>query len=145
VQLLSGDDLPAKIGLAFLLNSVGEDGYPHPCIVTPGEMYAASPSLIRLALYATSSATRNLRARSAATLSLALDGGAYYIKADAKEIPTPAAIDGLAVFALHPRHVLEDKEAGAEVTTGFRFTDSRGSIAVLEQWSKVLGTLRSMS
>src|SRR5688572_5991976 len=110
LDLLSGNDLASKVGTAFLLASPGEDGYPHPCIVTPGEIVAASPVLMHLALYSTSSATRNLRARKAGTLSLVFEGAAYYIKADAEEISTPAALDGLAVFTLKPRHVLEDRE-----------------------------------
>ena len=144
LNLLSGNDLPTKIGMAFLLASPGEDGYPHPCIVTPGEIVAASPALMHLALYSTSSATRNLRARKAGTLSLVLEGAAYYIKADAEEIPAPAALEGLAVFTLTPKHVLEDKEPGAEVTSGIRFSDSRGDAAVLAQWKTVVEALQQL-
>lgn len=144
VELLSGEDLSSKVGTAFLLASPGEDGYPHPCIVTPGEVVALSPKVIHLALYGTSSATRNLRVRKAGTLALVLNGAAYYIKADAEERPAPAALDGLAVFTLTPKQVLEDKEPGAEVTSGLRFSDSRGEAVVLGQWLTVVGALKQL-
>lgn len=144
VELLAGTDLPGKMGMAFLLTSPGEDGYPHPCIVTPGEVVAASPTLMHLALYGTSSATRNLRTRQAGTLSLVLDGAAYYIKVDAVEVTSPQVLDGLAVFALTPKHVLEDREPGAEVTSGLHFEDERGEAAVLASWETVVKALRAL-
>lgn len=144
VELLSGADLPAKIGLACVLVTNGPDGYPHPAIVTPGEMVAGDPSTIRLALYAESSATRNLRERASATLCLADQGAAYYIKADTEPFPTGSpATQGLAMFTLRPRHVLRDAEEGAEVTSGFRFRDLRGDEVVLARWEPIVAALRA--
>lgn len=142
VALLSGDDLQQHVGTAFLLASAGEDGYPHPCIVTPGEIVAIGPTLLRLALYEGSSASRNLRARPTATLSLVHDNAAYYIKFDASETPsTDPALANLAVFALQTRHVLEDREPGAEVTSGIRFRDLSGDDSVMTRWKPVVAGL----
>lgn len=146
IALLSGEDLRPKLGTAFLLASAGEDGYPHPAIVTPGEIVAAGPNLLRLALYDGSTASRNLRARPTATLSLVHDGAAYYVKFNAREAPSAdPALANLAVFTLEPRHVLEDREAGAEVTSGIRFRDLAGEDALLARWTPIVGALRALS
>ena len=144
VQLLCGLDLRSRTEMACVLVTQGADGYPHPAIVTAGELIAGSPSTIRLALYAESSASRNLRERGVATLCLAHAGAGYYVKADAEPYAADApAFAGLSVFTLRPRHVLKDAEEGAEVTSGFRFRDLRGEDALLERWEPVVDALRA--
>lgn len=143
VDLLSGDGLRSKIGLAGVLVTKGADGYPHPCIVTPGEVVAGDGSTLRAALYAESSASRNLRSEGTATLCLADGGAAYYIKMDVEPFASAApAFQGLAVFTLRPRHVLRDAEEGAEVTSGFKFRDLRGDDALLADWQPRVAALR---
>jgi hypothetical protein len=142
---LSGNDLAAHLGTAMIFTTTGDDGYPHPCVVTAGEVYAASPTRLHLALYPTSSATRNLRARHVGTLALATAGAAYYVKADAEEVSSPPDLEDQAVFVLTPRHVLEDREPGAEVTSSFRYTDARGEQAVLAGWQRVVNALRTLA
>src|SRR5579884_59823 len=73
LQLLDGRDLGQKTQLALLLNTVDAQGYPHPAMLSVGEVLAPSPSALRLALYATSTTTSNLR--RGGTLSLALASG----------------------------------------------------------------------
>src|SRR5690349_11784089 len=85
VSLFSGKNLEAKAQTACVLVTDGPDGYPHPCIVTPGELVAQDSSTLRLALYETSSASRNLRRHPAGTLCLADTGAAYYVKCDIEE------------------------------------------------------------
>jgi hypothetical protein len=144
VSLLSGADLRSKVGMACVLVTQGADSYPHPAIVTPGELVAADPSTLRIALYQESSASRNLRERHVGTLCLAHDGAGYYIKADAEPFEAGAsALDGLAVFTLTPRHVLKDAEEGAEVTSGFRFKDLRGQDVLLSHWEPIVAALRA--
>jgi len=112
-------------------------------MVTPGELVASGPQQLRVALYQESTATRNLRAGSPATICLADGGAAYYIKATS-EVTTVEAepLKGLAVFTLTPKHVLKDGEEGAEVTSGFRFRDLRGDKAVLDQWVPIVDALK---
>ena len=144
VSLLSGADLRSKVGMACVLVTQGADSYPHPAIVTPGELVAGDAATLRMALYKESSASRNLRERQAATLCLAHDGAGYYVKADAESFAGEApAFDGLAVFTLKPRHVLRDAEEGAEVTSGFRFKDLRGEEVLLAQWEPIVAALRA--
>lgn len=143
VDHFSGADLQSKVGLASVLVTPGADGYPHPAIVTPGEIVASDPSTLRVALYLESSASRNLRERKTGTLCLALDKAAYYVKFDAEPFASDAeAFKGFAVFTLRPKHVLKDTEEGAEMTSGFRFRDLRGEEALLAQWTTMIGALR---
>lgn len=143
VDFLSGRDLPSKMGTACVLVTQGADGYPHPMIVTPGEIVAGDASTIRVALYPQSTASRNLRERSAATLCHAQGGAGYYIKLDVEPFAAAApALQGLAVFTMRPRHVLEDAEPGAEVSSGFRFRDLGGEEARLSQWEPIVAALR---
>ena len=139
-----GDDLTTKVGPAAVLVTLGEDGYPHPCLVTPGELLAGDGSTLRLALYEQSTATRNLRARPTATLCHAQDGAGYYVKVDVSTFPSSdPALEGLATFTLQVRHVLKDSEEGAEVTSSFQFRDLAGSQACVERWLPVVSALRS--
>ncbi len=144
LDFFSGEKLGEKMGQACVLVTQGADSYPHPCIVTPGELVAGDASTMRLALYAESSASRNLRARPEATLCHAQDGAGYYVKGDVEPFASDApALDGLAVFTFHPRHVLQDAEPGAQVTSGFRFTDDAGDATCLARWQPIVSALRS--
>jgi hypothetical protein len=144
VSLFSGSDLRSQVGMACVLVTQGGDSYPHPAIVTPGELVAGDSSTLRIALYQESSASRNLRERQVGTLCLAHDGAGYYVKADAAPFASDApALNGLAIFTLTPRHVLKDAEEGAEVTSGFRFKDLRGEDALLSQWEPIVAALRA--
>jgi hypothetical protein len=144
LDFFSGQNLRDKMGLACVLVTQGADNYPHPAIVTPGEIVAGDASTMRLALYAESSASRNLRARGEATICHAQEGAGYYIKGDveayASDVP---ALKGLAVFTFHPKHVLKDAEPGAQVTSGFRFSDDSGTDAVVTRWEPIVSALRS--
>ncbi len=144
VKLFSGDDLRGRIGFAALLvTPSAADSYPHPAIVTPGEMVAGDNQTLRVALYETSTASRNLRANRAGTLALAYEGAAYYVKFDAEPYASEAPeFTGQAVFTFHTRHVLKDAEEGAEVTSGFSFKDLAGDAALLARWEPLVGALR---
>lgn len=144
VEIFSGNNLPSKVGPAAVLVTEGADRFPHPCIVTPGEIVAGDASTMRLALYPESSASRNLRERRVGTLCLADGGFGYYVKAEAEVFATDdPALRHLAVFTLRPRHVLQDGEAGAEVTSGFRFRDLAGDDHCLAGWEPIVAALRA--
>jgi hypothetical protein len=144
VKLFSGDSLRDKIGFAaVLVTPSAADAYPHPAIVTPGEMVAGDAQTLRVALYENSTASRNLKANRAGTLALAHEGAAYYVKFDAEPYASDAAeFAGQAVFTFRTRHVLKDAEEGAEVTSGFRFKDLGGDAALLGRWEPMVGALR---
>ncbi|MPZ14345.1 MAG: hypothetical protein GEU73_07955 [Chloroflexi bacterium] len=143
VELFSGRDLGQRTGHAYLLVTHGQDGYPHPCIVTPGELVAGDATTLRVALYAESTATRNLRAGSGATLCLVHDGAAWYVKMDPEALIADApAFEGQAVFTLRTRHVLKDVEPPAEMTSGLGFRIPGDEEAVLARWERMVHALR---
>src|SRR5205823_4880902 len=118
--LLDGERLTAKAGLVILLVTQDDAGYPHPAMLSVGEVLAPDPNRLRLALYSSSSTTRHRRARGRLTRALAEGGLGYYVKATAVEMATTAPdLAGLAVFEASVDEVLEDGEAVAEVTSGF--------------------------
>jgi hypothetical protein len=144
VDYFSGDDLEAKVNQACVLVTLGADGFPHPCLVTAGELVAVGPDLLRVALYTESSATRNLRERGVGTLCHVNRGAAYYVKVEASPVAvTDEALRGLAVFTLIPRQVLRDAEEGTRVTSGFRFADSAGPRARVAAWRAIVAALRT--
>jgi len=144
VDFFSGTNLQSKMGAAAVLVTMGADSFPHPMIVTPGEIVAGDADHLRVALYETSSATRNLRERRVGTLCHAQDGAGYYVKLEAEPFTsTDPALAGQAVFTLLPRHVLKDAEEGAEVTSGFRFKDLAGDESRLAIWQPIVAALRA--
>lgn len=138
-SLLSGENLLDKAGLGFLLVSQSADEYPHACILSAGEVLASDESTLRLALAAESSTSRNLRIRPAATLCLAADGAAYYIKCKAEPLSSPP--EGLAFFIARIHAVLEDREPSAVVTSGFAFVDQRDRTEVQGQQAELIDAL----
>src|SRR5215213_6843800 len=87
VTLLDGQRVPEKTSLALLLATASERGHPHPAMLSVGEVLATGPSTLRLALYANSSTSANLRRSGAFLIALAHADLAYYVKATATERP----------------------------------------------------------
>jgi hypothetical protein len=139
--LFDGSNLPSKAHVAALLNSVDASGRPHPAMLSVGEVLARGSDSLRLALYATSTTTRNLRTNGGLSLALAADGLAYYVKATAREIPGSADLAGLAVFDAPIDEVLEDGEAIAVVKSGFTIELTANADRTVSHWQRVIGAL----
>ena len=60
-RLLDGSDLDGKVGETMELLTVGPEGWPHVALLSAGEVLAATPEEIRLALWPSSQTTANLR------------------------------------------------------------------------------------
>ena len=118
-ELLDGRSLRQKASQALLLNTIDARGHPHPAMLSVGEVLARGPSTLRLALYANSSTSNNLRRGGALSVALASGGLAYYVKATARELPASSDLAGLAVFEAAIDEVLEDGDPIAQVTSGF--------------------------
>ncbi len=143
--LLDGEQLGAKAGLVFLLVSQDETGYPHPAMLSVGEVFAPDPGRLRLALYSSSTTTRNLRAREKLTLALANGGFGYYVKATATETAATAPdLAGLAVFEATVEDVLEDGEPVARVMSGFTMALAGDPARTLAMWEATVSALRAL-
>jgi hypothetical protein len=142
LTLLNGEDIPNKTGLALLMTTVDARGYPHPALLSVGEVFAPSSTELRLALYATSSTTNNLRRSGGFTVSLARGGMGYYVKATARELPD--ALPGLAAFRATVDEVLEDGEPIAQVTSGFTIQLTGDGSRVVSAWEQTVAALRAL-
>ena len=142
-ELFSGGELETKEGETFVLVTVSEDGWPHVALLSVGEVFASSPREIRLALWPTSTTTRNLRRSGRATLAAVWRGTAYYVELDARPRErAPAAHGSLAHFSASIRRVLADAVDYADLTTGIRFV-LKDKAAVVKRWEETIRTLRA--
>jgi hypothetical protein len=145
VPLFDGERLDMKAGFAVLINTVDADGRPHPALLSAGEILAHGQEQLRLALYSSSSTTRNLRRAGGLSLAFAANDLAYYVKASASEIATDdPRLLGLAVFAATLSEVLEDGEAIARVTSGFTIELTPAGAGTVDGWREVIAGLRAI-
>jgi hypothetical protein len=142
---LDGRDLAAKSGLVFLICTVDARGYPHPAMLSVGEVLAPDPRRVFLALYASSTTSNNLRRGGQLTLALAADGLGYYVKATARELsPAAAALPGLAAFEATVDEALEDGDPIAAVTSGFTIALAMDPSPIFAQWESTVAGLRTL-
>ncbi len=147
-ELLSGQGLAARMGQAILIATTDAEGFPHPALLSFGEVVAVDNRRVRLALYRTSGTSGNLRRNGKLTLCLIGAGMAYYIKTVARELRD--AMEGFAEltrFEATVEMVLadqarEDLEPEARVTGGITFDMGRPIQEVLQGWEGVLDGLR---
>ena len=148
VELLSGRDLAARAGEAILITTTDAEGWPHPALLSYGEMVAVDSRRLRLALYRTSRTTGNLHRNGKLTVCLVGPNMAYYIKAAAGVPQDP--MEGFAQltrFEARVESVLADQareefEPGARITGGIRFDPGRPREEVLQGWRAVVDGLR---
>lgn len=145
VTLLDGNDLREKASFVLLLLTQDADGYPRPAMLSVGEVLARGPSELRLALYASSSTTANLRRAGKLTLASAHGGRGYYVRASARELAVmDPGLAGLTVFAVTVDDVLEDGEAIAEVTSGFTMRLTADPERTVATWETTMRALRAL-
>jgi len=145
LTLLDGRDVAAKTGLAILLASVDAGGHPHFALLSVGEVLAVGPTALRLALYADSSTSANLRAGGRLSLALAAAGLAYYVKGTARERPGPCPdLPGQAVFEVAVDEVLEDGDPIARVSSGFAIALAHDPARVIAHWERGIAGLTAL-
>jgi len=148
LSLLDGHDLPARLGKAILISTVDAQGWAHPALLSYGEVVAVDPHRLRLALYATSGTSGNLRRSGRLTLCFIEEGMAYYVKAQAVEQHTAALPPGLARFDAMVERVLvdqarEDLEPSARITSGIEFDAGKPASEQLSTWTSMLSALQA--
>jgi len=148
LEQLSGRDLRSRFGRVIPAVTVDAAGFPHPALLSFGEMVALDARRIGLATYADSTTTNNMRRNGRLTLLLVEAEGTYYIKGTVRE--RPGGLDGfpdLAHLEMHIEQVLEDAarsdiEGEARIASGIRFGAGAGEAALLKQWEAVVAALR---
>jgi hypothetical protein len=148
-SLLDGRDLSGQMGKAIQIVTPDARGWPHPALLSYGEVVAVDRRHIRLAIYRESTTSGNLRREGKLTLCLIQAGIAYYIKAQTRAQQEPmAGHPHLTRFESVVEAVLEDGaredlEPGAGVTSGITFRTGRPGGEVLRDWQAMLSGLRS--
>lgn len=148
LEQLSGRDLWGCFGRVIPVVTVDAAGFPHPALLSFGEVVALDARRIGLATYADSTTTNNMRRNGRLTLLLVEPEGTYYIKGTVRERPggLPAFPD-LAHLEMRVEQVLEDAarsevEGEARITSGIRFGAGPDRQALLKQWEALVAALR---
>ncbi len=142
-ELLNGENLATKEGETFILGTVNEDGWPHLCLLSVGEVFAPSPQEIRIALWPRTTTTSNLGRSGCATLAAVWQGIAYYVELETKPFTSSSLVeDSLVRFSGRVRRVLADRVDYADLTTGVRFL-LKDKARVARNWHEVIETLRA--
>lgn len=125
-EQLNGTQLAAQAGKAILISTVDPQGWPHPALLSYGEMLALGPQSLRLAVYCDGHTADNLRRRGCLTLCFVEADLALYVKAQAIALPPLVGFEKLAAFQLTVQQVLEDftrsdVEGSAQLLSGITF------------------------
>jgi hypothetical protein len=83
---LDGSDIASKTDKAIVICTIGEDGWPHPAMLSYFEVVAKSRRSLHIAAYRTSRTTANMRERGKATLVLVDQRLTCYLKGSVTEI-----------------------------------------------------------
>jgi hypothetical protein len=130
-----------------VLVTVDPYGWPHPALISYAEVVALDSMRLRLALYAGSRSSRQLRDTGRATLVFADPELTLYVKADGEPLPAAPGQADLARFELHVRDVLEDRaegeEAGARLRSGLTVEWPGGLAAAAERSARLRALLRA--
>lgn len=150
-ELLCGRGLAARMGQAILIATTDAEGWPHPAMLSYGEVVALDRHRLRLAVYRTSRTSGNLRRNGKLTLCLVGAGMAYYVKTVAGNPQDPMeGFADLARFEATVEMVLadqarEDLEPQARLTGGITFDPGRALQEALQGWQAVVEGLRRES
>lgn len=146
LERLNGRNLRLFAGRAIPIATVDEQGRPHPALLSYFEVAAKDAGHVRIAVWSSSTTTRNLRERGSITLLVLDERVAYYVKARATELtPSMRCADYNAAFDCQVQQVLADEadqelEAGVYLTSGVTYA-SRDADAALDRARRVISEL----
>ncbi len=107
----------------------GEDGWPHPAMLSHFEIVARDAQNLRLATYADSRTTGNMRRTGKLTIVVLDAAMAYYIKGTVEELlPSMKSAPHNAWLNVHVEQVLADhadveREGEPTITSGMTYSD----------------------
>lgn len=143
VEDFSGERLEARIGDAYRLSTVGEDGWPHAAQLSVGEILAVNSAELLIAVWPNSHTAGNLKRDGKLTLSLVHDGALLEVRATARVAAEQQTTLGLTVFRLTIEAVTEHRAKYAEVVSGVTFRLHEPE-AVLARWREQIAMLRAI-
>jgi hypothetical protein len=148
-QRLSGRDLEPLATLAIPIVTVDDDERAHPALLSYFEVAAKDAAHVRIAVWSTSSTSRNLRERGRVTLLVLDERVAYYVKARATELtPSMRCTPWNAAFDCRVEQVLADeadreREGGVYLTGGVTYANPEGG-AALDRARRVISELLAL-
>jgi hypothetical protein len=123
-----GDDRRATPeDVAVSLTTIDGEGFPHPALLSYGEIRADGDDRLRIAVHAGSRTAGHLGPGGRATLAFVDESGAWYVKAEVTGGPDPHdRAPGVVVVPLRVVQVLADatdpaREPDATLVSGIRF------------------------
>ena len=122
--------------LVITLVTVGKDGYPNACLLSPFQVVAKDDRVLFFAVYSGSKTQANLSRHHRATLVLFSPPAAYYVKGEAEQVVLPKRVSGLqgqALYRLKVTKAIRDYYAKAPITSTVEFEQS----GVLPYYSRV--------
>jgi hypothetical protein len=119
--------------LVVSLLTIGEDGYPNVCLLSPYQVVAKDDQTILLAVYEGSKTSANLAKRRSATLVLFLPPAAYYIKGNVETVSPKSPVPGNVFHKMRVTRATKDYYRRAPVTSTVTFEEGN----VLADYSRV--------
>ena len=125
----------SRRNIVVSLLTVGGDGYPNVCLLSPFQVLASSEKSLLFAVYEGSKTLANLREHKNPTLVLFLPPAAYYIKGDVERVSQQASagLSGNVLFRMRVTRVTRDYYTKAPITSSAAFEES----GVLSDYSRV--------
>jgi pyridoxamine 5'-phosphate oxidase-like protein len=129
------------VGVAIVICTVDEHGWPHPAMFSRLEVVARDARNVRLATHVASRTTRNLKANGKLSLVFADTDAVHYVKGDVLLLePSMRVAPHLAKFNLRVDSVLADDPQAyedARIVSGLTFErrgiDPAAARAILEE------------
>jgi hypothetical protein len=129
VQRFSAEALERYACNVVLIVSEGEDGWPHPAMLSHFEIVARDARNLRLAAYTDSRTTGNMRRTGRLTIVVVDEGMAYYLKGRVEELrPHMKSAPHNALLNFRVEQVLADdadveREGQVAITSGMTYSD----------------------
>lgn len=146
---LSGKNLEPVASKVIQIVTVDAGGWAHPALLSYFEVVAKDAARIRLATYANSTTSGNMRRNGKVTLVVVDERVAYYVKGQAVELaPALRTTDWNAAFECRVTEVTADEvneeyEPGAYVASGITYYNPQRA-AELERARGVLAELNAL-
>jgi len=120
---LAAEDASVYEGKIIPIFTPGDDGWPHPALLSYYEVVAKERSLLEMALWKESSTAANLRRAGKVTIMITDRGVNCYLKGNVTELEREmSGAPQVSRFRVTIESLLEDQEPNAEITSGMTYT-----------------------
>jgi hypothetical protein len=135
---------PGAEGVAILVLTVRDDGWPHQAMVSAGELVLMDDRRLALALWPTSTSAANATANGQVTLAAVIGPTSYTVRARARRVDDLVTPLGgtLARFELTVVAAAADEAPYARLESGIRFSLNDPD-STLARWREVRAALEA--